>query len=208
MCGGSAFKFNTPKPMIKIGKEMLIERTLRLLKEEGVEDIAISSTDYRFENFGVPLLTHYNPVFNACDYHWLYAFYPMKEPVCYIYGDVFFSPEAIHTIVTTQTDDIEFFASAPPFSKEYVRSWAEPFGFKVTNTKRFFECINRAIELERKGLFRREAISWELWQVIKDTPINEIVYDNYTAINDYTVDIDDNSDIRILRALEERISNA
>jgi len=37
---------------------------------------------------------------------------------------------------------------------------------------------------------------WELWQVIKDTPLNKINYKNYTVINDYTCDIDDLKDIQ------------
>jgi hypothetical protein len=39
-------------------------------------------------------------------------------------------------------------------------------------------------------VWRREPISWELWQIIKDTRPNNIVYDNYTVINDYTCDVD------------------
>ena len=114
----------------------------------------------------------------------------METPVCYVFGDVFYSPEAIKTIVETKTDDIEFFASAPPYSDQYIKRWAEPFAFKVQNAKRFFYCIEQAIELDKRGLLKRHPISWELWQVIKNTPINRIDYTNYTQVNDYTVDID------------------
>ena len=38
--------------------------------------------------------------------------------------------------------------------------------------------------------FIRHPIAWELWQIIKQTPINYIDYKNYTVINDYTCDID------------------
>lgn len=207
MCGGSAFKLSTPKPMIEVGGEMLFERTIRLLREAGVSDIAISSTDIRFQGFGVPLLMHDNPEYTSARYRWLNAFFPAYEPTCYIFGDVYFSPDAIQKIVHTETKDIEFFASAPPFSKYYLRRWAEPFAFKVVNYKRFFDCIKLTKHYEDLGKFHRDAISWELWQVIKDTPLNKILYDNYTVINDYTVDVDDEWDIEQIQALAERIKH-
>mgnify|MGYP003298255990 CR=1 FL=1 len=65
------------------------------------------------------------------------------EGVCFIFGDVYYSEEAIKTIVESETDDIEFFASSPPFSKYYVKEWAEPFGFKVKNAKKFLADGNK-----------------------------------------------------------------
>ena len=204
MCGGSAFKLKTPKPLTVVNGETLLERTMRLLRENGIEDIAISSTSEIFDNYGVPRLVHHNPEINSCEYTWLNAFYPVDEPVCYLFGDVFYSPNAIKKIIYTETDDIEFFASAPPFTRQYMRTWAEPFGFKVVNTERFLECVKTAKELERKRRFIRPAIAWELWQVIKNTPLNEIIYTNYTVINDYTVDIDDDWDVKMLEEVARR----
>ena len=83
MCGGSAFKLSTPKPMTEIDGEMLVHRTIRLLRENGVSDIAISSTDFRFQHMGVPLLIHTNPGYKDKDYKWLNAFFPTYEPTCY-----------------------------------------------------------------------------------------------------------------------------
>jgi len=120
----------------------------------------------------------------------------MTEPVCYIFGDVYFSEDAIRTIIQTETDSIEFFASAPPFADKYMKPWAEPFAFKVNDPKLFFEKIEECHKYDLEGKFHREAVSWELWQVIKGTKLDEIVYDNYTAINDYTCDIDDEVEAR------------
>ena len=194
MCGGP----RSDKPLREIYNEALAARTIRLLRENGIQDIAISTNDTRYEGFGVPVLRHNNSL-TWEGFCWLHAFYPMTEPVCYLYGDVFYSPEAIRTIVEAQTDDIEFFGSAPPFDSRYTKRWAEPFAFKVQNTDKFFECINRTIEMQ--GRFNRHPISWELWQVIKNTAINKIDYTNYTAINDYTADVDD--DEQALRIMTE-----
>lgn len=208
MCGGKYDALSKPKALFEVGGQSLVSRTLYLLRERGIKDIAISTNDQRFEKLDVEILHHVN------NYHadtmqyiveglWVDAFYPMDEPVCYIMGDVLFSREAIKTIVETPTNDVEFFASAPPFKHDlgYIKSWAEPFAFKVENTKHFFDAVERTREFARKGCFRRWPISWELWQVIKDTPLNQIDYTNYTVINDFTCDVDCENDIMAIEKL-------
>lgn len=194
MCGGP----RSGKPLRKIKDETIIARTIRLLHECGVEDIAISTNDDRYQEYGIEILHHDNPITweNFC---WLDAFYPADYPVCYIFGDVFFSPEAIKTIVETETEDIEFFASAPPFSPQYQKRWAEPFAFKVKDTAKFFDCIRQTKEM--RGVFKRHPISWELWGVIKQTVPNVIDYHSYIPINDYTVDIDTDEQARYIETL-------
>lgn len=200
MCGGEYRQWEQPRHFIEFKGEPLIKRTIRLLKEAGVEDIAISSTNPMFEGLGVPVLKHKNKYTNGEDDHlWTEAFYPSDEPTCYICGDVFFSPEAIKTIVEADTKSIDFFASAPPFSPQYAKDHAEPFAFKVVNQAYFRHCIDIVQFLYREGHFLRQPIAWELWQVIKKTPINHIDYTNYTAINDYTCDIDTPSDLDVLK---------
>ena len=192
MCGCSPDEEH-PKHFTIIDGEELISRTIRLLKAEGVE-IAISSNNLRFEKFGLPLLMHKNDFYTGSG-HWVDGFYPTDEPACYVMGDVFFSEAAIHTIVETQTEDVMFFASAPPFGTGYPKQSAEPFAFKVVNQEHFRKSINEVKRLDECRKWFREPISWELWQVIMNTTRNVIVYDNYTAINDYTCDIDHEEDV-------------
>ena len=196
LCGGMNSKeqknFDKPRHLLEIKGEPIVARTIRLLRENGVEEIAISTdAPELFEGFGVQII--------KCSYGhlWLECFPLTHEPTCFIFGDVVFSPEAIKKIVETETEDVEFFASAPPFPIQYKKRWAEPFAFKVKDTRHFFGEIGqtRNLHIIYKA-FKREPIAWELWQVIKRTPLNIIDYTNYTVINDYTCDIDEPEDIK------------
>ena len=209
MCGGTYQFWRVPRQLTEINGEPIIARTIRLLRENGVNDIAISSSNPVFEKFGVPMLRHENnfTAFNPGSYNanWVDAFYPTDEPTCYLFGDVVFSPEAIRTIAETDTDDIQFFASAPPFGDGYVKPWAEPFALKVRNTEHLKHAISLTKRYEEQGLFLRKPIMWELWQVIQATPLNHINYKNYVVINDYTCDIDSPNDADVIeRAINDK----
>ena len=204
MAGGRYDEFQTPKQLLKVNGEVIIERTIRLLKENGIKDIAISTTNPAFDYLEVPKLKHNNTFIHEYKNEkakgwWLDAFYPTEEPTCYIWGDVYFSETAIKTIVETETDDIELFGSMPPFADNYVKRWIEPFALKVFNTNHLKESIEKTKELALEGkTFRENPIIWELWTVIKDVPLQtkagEYIY-NYIAINDYTTDVDSKEDI-------------
>ena len=58
MCGGTYGE--KPKYLLMVRGECIVERTIRLLRECGAEDIAISTNDDRFEWLGVPILKHEN----------------------------------------------------------------------------------------------------------------------------------------------------
>ena len=196
MCGGIYPQFETPRQMTRVFDETLAGRTIRLLKENGVKNIAISTTLDGFEVYGVPILRHNNRYHYTVNTEWLDAFYPTPAPVCYIFGDVYFSPQAIKTIVEYKTDDVMFFASGPyAFGQGYIKDWAEPFAFKVENAEYFHKCIKITKEKKSEGAFVRNPISWELWQVIRNTEIN-VIKNNYCQINDYTCDIDEPDDAK------------
>ena len=209
MAGGTFPKFTeTPRQLLRFRSEPLVVRTIRMLRQLEIEDIAISSNDPRFEGLGVPVLHHENGYkswdYNVCEGTWCDAFYPTDEPTCYLHGDVVFSPEAIRTIVEADTDDIIFFGSAPPFPREYPKLWIEPFGWKVRNQKHLRQAVEDVKRLEREGRFNRRPISWEVWNVISRGPDgdpNPIDYSSYVHINDWTTDIDKPEEIGLLERL-------
>ena len=204
MCGGVYPRWETPRQLTEIHGESLVTRTIRLLKENGVDDIAITAQDERFNQFGVTVLHHENGFVSedGGQTYWIDAFYPTNDPVCYLMGDVFFSRNAIETIVGyEQGEDIMFFASAFCNGKGYIKPHAEPFAFKVWNQSRFKESIGITKAYQDKGMFNRRPIAWELWQVIKGSPLN-IIAINYKVIDDYTCDIDSPEDAKRIELLK------
>lgn len=207
MCGGKYQEWETPRQLLKVNGEEIVARTIRLLYEEGITDIAISTDNPAFDKFGVPILHHEN---NFCRYgamqvsgHWVDCFYPTNEPVCYILGDVVFSPEAIKTIVDTQTDDVEMFGSAKPFPPEYSKEWVENFAFKVVNQTHFQETIRLLKDISITCW--RPPIAWELWALLKGRRIDIDDYKvDYTVINDYTCDIDHPYEISKIERIERQ----
>ena len=113
MCGGKYLGYDDkPKHLTPVKGEPNVARTIRLLKEQDVKDIAISSNNPAFESFGVLVLRHHNSYRQEPDAtygDWLDAFYPTNEPTIYLFGDVVFSPNAIKTILETEVEDIMFF---------------------------------------------------------------------------------------------------
>lgn len=197
--------FKIPRQLIEINGEKLIQRTIRLLKENGIKDIIITSHDKRFDNLGVvryePLFNDYKPKENKG--YWLSAF-PIElidEPLTFLLGDVYYSEDAIKTIVKTKTASILFFCTSKKdgYSDKYIKHHDEPLGFKVEDYNLFKNSIYEVKKLKDLGKTHREPIMWELYRVINGIDVNtHILTDNYIAINDETCDIDRVEDIMLL----------
>lgn len=207
MCGGNYNNWETPKQLIKINGEEIVARTIRLLKEQGCRKIYISTDNEEFAKFEVPLLFHNNDFtvhaengkVTGCTGWWVDAFYPTNKPTTYLFGDVVYSPEAIRTIIETETDDIEFFASAPPYDPRYFKPYQEPFAFKVIDTEHLKRAILDCKINANRGMFWRPPISWELWTTINHGRLKKkrnVYRDRYTVINDYTCDVDTAGDVQ------------
>ena len=212
MCGGKYDWWETPKHLTKVNGEPLVARTIRLLKENGVEDIAISSKDERFDGFGVPRLEHENNFEvkggKKISGYWVDAFYPSDEPITYLYGDVYYSNECIKTIINTPTNDILFFASTKPCRPDYFKQWEEPFGFKVVNQARFKKGIAMCKIKCDMGETKREPISWELYRVLNNIDINvHRITTGFVAINDISTDIDCKDDIIKIENIIKKVSD-
>lgn len=198
--------FKTPRQLIEINGEKLIQRTIRLLKENGIKDIIVTSHDKRFDNLGAvryePLFNDYKPKENKG--YWLSAF-PIElinKPLTFLLGDVYYSENAIRTIVESETDYILFFCTSKKdgYSDKYIKHHDEPLGFKVEDYNLFKNSIYEVKKLKDLGKTKRDPIAWELYRYLSNIDVNKHeLKDNYIAINDESCDIDTEKDVVLLQ---------
>ena len=194
MCGGVYDNFTIPKPLSVINGETLVERTIRLLKENGITDIYISSNNSIFDKYA-PRLEH----FNSYEYkdgkvygYWIDAYYPTDEPCVYLHGDVYYSEDAIKKIVNLNPKVNTFIGNEVARNKEH-KNWGEPFGWIIVNQDEFRKGIEETKKLQDEGKLERGfALSWELYRVLNGLDPNKqyIIDDNYLSIDDETIDVD------------------
>ena len=195
MCGGKYSNFKTPKQLTVINGERLVDRTIRLLKERGIEDICISSNDPRFDSCGVRRLEHpnsYKYVDGKVEGYWLDAYYPLNKPCVYLHGDVYYSEAAIDKIINLNPKVNTFIGNEIARNKEHY-NWGEPFGWIVVNQEEFRKGIEETKKLQDEGKFERGyAISWELYRVLNGLDPNKqyILDETYLSIDDETIDVD------------------
>lgn len=199
MCGGYYEQFQKPKALHEINGESLIERTIRLLNEEGInnDQIFITADDERFESFNVKVL-HHNNSYRYEDGkmkgYWLDAFYPDFEKdakITFLYGDVFYTRKAIQKITKYKKKGNILFGSAiskNPFGK----NWGEPFAYKVDDYSEFLESIKKTKKLFDEKKTIRHPITWELYRVENglDVNVQRIKPETFATIEDLTRDID------------------
>jgi len=177
MCAGKGTRWNNylgiPKHLIEINGETLLGRTTRLLKENGITDYVITGSDDRYRQYG-KLIPQTN---NDCE---IDRFEEVEDnEICYLYGDVYYSEDAINKIVTTDTNEILFFGS------DY-----EIFGIKIKDKKLFFKHKNKVKKLYLENKIDR-CIGWEVYKSLNKIPLDGYaITDIYYLIEDETDDID------------------
>lgn len=197
MCGGDYKDFETPKQLTIINGETLVDRTIRLLREQGIEKIYISSNDKRFDREGIPRLVHIN-TYKVKDGiqegYWLDAFYPYFKPrdkVCFMFGDVYYSEAAIRTITGFKCTKNTLFGTSDAKNEQH-QNWGEPFAYKVVDYYTFMEGVKAVKKMQDEGLTKRVPIVWELYRYLNNLDVNiqQVLDDTYVCIDDETMDTD------------------
>lgn len=197
MAAGKGTRWNNylgvPKHLLTINGETLLGRTTRLLKENGVNDYVITCEDPRYAQYG-PVATQTN---HDCEID-RFEESLVEDSVCYLYGDVYYTKEAIKTIVNTETTDIQYFGS------NY-----EIFAIKIDQSfvSNFFNIKNTVKQKYLSGEINR-CIGWETYRYLHHIPFEEHrITDHYTYILDGTDDIDYPNDYENFKKREEDIDN-
>lgn len=231
MCGGDYPKFKIPKQLLKVNDEVIVERTIRLLRENGITDIAVSSNNPAFRYLDVEIITDDSNNYVCGDPNsnikavksWLQAYTLENEPTCYLHGDVYYSEDAIKRIINKPVKNTMFICvpdkqDIPNRDKRNIKG-REPIGYKVENYKMFNASVLNLLQMVNNGDFKNakiDPISWTVYRYINGldlglnansyADLNSIFNSNgdYMIINDYTTDIDSIEDIK---KIEEVLRN-
>ena len=194
MCGGNYKDFKKHKALSEIHGEILIERTIKLLKENGINKWYISTNDSNFDKYG-NILHHENnfEVENGLPKgYWVDAYYPTDEPTIYLHGDVYYTEDAIKKILTLNPKVNTFIGNEVARNKEHL-NWGEPFGWIIVDQKSFRDAINKTKKLQDEHKLERGfALSWEVYRVLNNLDPNKmyILDESYLSIDDKTIDVD------------------
>ena len=206
MCGGQYQDFEIPKQLTVINGERLVDRTIRLLKENGIKDIVITSNDKRFDDCDAPRLYHYNSykvVDGVQEGYWLDAFFPLFRPsqqLCFMFGDVYYTEEAIRTIVGLKCVKNTLFGTKDAKNKKH-ENWGEPFAYKVVDYAEFMRGVEIVKQMQDDGVTKRIPIVWELYRYLNglDVNVQQVLDETYVCIDDGTMDVDDMNKVEMVR---------
>ena len=186
MADGKGTRWNNslgiPKHLVEIQGERLLDRTVRQIKTlDKKADVIITSHDERYEIEGA---TRYEPKNNVMEID-RFTYELIEDNVCFLYGDTFYTDEAMETIVNTHTDKLLFFGS----KRSIV-------AIKVAVAEVFKDCIDQVKKLFIEGKIKN-CIGWQTYQCFNGYEYDvKKVGDNYVLIDDQTLNINNLEDFQ------------
>lgn len=184
MAGGRAVRWrkykNTTKHLVKIGNENMLERIVRQLKDNNIDehDISITSDNPLYELNGICR----NPMIYDCKMYNMFYYKALNSEVTFLYGDTFYTDAAIKKIIATKTDDNIFFGSSGSI-----------VGVKVVNYKRFKRYVYKM-----KG-YQDGRAGWALYRKINHLPDNSVEHcSNYVQIDEEIINVNSPGDYELL----------
>ena len=186
MADGKGTRWNNymgiPKHFAEISGEKLILRTVRLLhklKQEDIE-VIVTSHDQRYEFAGS---RRYEPQNNRLEID-RFTEELIEDDMCFLYGDTYYTENAIQRILETQTDDILFFGNR----KTIV-------GVKIKDSELFRKHVATVRKLYLEGQISK-CIGWQVYQSLTNQDFEKAAElgRNFIFVDEQTVDIDTEMD--------------
>lgn len=123
----------TPKQLVSMDGEVILHRTVRLLREQGVTDIVVVAPDERFDVPGAERVS-INPTVTGCDQDKFLAtsrLWSTVERTTILWGDVWYSDQAMDTIAAHGDPGVHYFRRPWP-SEVTGCEWDESFAISFT----------------------------------------------------------------------------
>lgn len=182
---------NIPKHLVNIEGEILIHRIYNQFRKY-TEDIVIIATDQRYaiDNAKIqePIPGDFLDFGKIYSSHHIWS----DERTIIVFGDVYFTDEAVNTIVSNQ-DDFKFFMRTGP-SKYTGKNHKEIFAFAFSGgmNEKIKQYIHELVDRKQGG-----AGAWRLYLHMHNIEHERDYFksDGYIEINDWTDDFDYPQDI-------------
>ena len=138
-----------PKHLIEIDGETLLARTVRLIRERDKDaDVIITSHNPKYEVDGA---SRYEPKDNKVEID-RFTWELIEDDCCFLYGDTYYTEDAMARIIHEEGEDILFFGSR----KSIV-------AIKVYNAMLFKEHVARVKKLYLDGEITK-CVGWQVYQ--------------------------------------------
>jgi len=184
MADGESTRWNNylgiPKHLIEIDGEPIIKRAIRLLNEndDGCKVIITShNTEYEF-----PGSVRYEPISNVLEID-RFTKELVSDDICFLYGDTYYSEEAIQTIIHAVVEDVLFIGNKESIVAVKIRDGAL-FSKHVDNVRNLF--LDGIIE---------KCAGWQVYQSLLALPFTEkVISSKFVLIKDETMDFNEPED--------------
>lgn len=192
-----------PKHLVKVNGEPILHRTVRLLKEQGIKDIYIVARSSRYQVNGTSIYRpKITPEWSDAD-----SFLSSRElwnkegRTIVLLGDVYFTEEAMKTIVSLKWREWRLFCRAEA-SEITGCLYGECFAwsFWPEHLAEHEAALWRIVKLFKEGKINRNN-GWEHYRAMIGRPDDKvrkphIMEGRYNEINDFTEDFDYPEDYR------------
>lgn len=190
LCGGDSQRWKssdgTPKHLVDINGEVLLDITIKQLRSVGIQDIVILGRDDRLKRDGVSYidLSGANPPENENKLFITEEYWNKKGHTIILYGDVWLSELALSELMLMDDEKIRF-VGRNTRSKHTLGPHSEIFGmnFSISSQKKILRTL---------VAFKNEDISgWVLYHKLTDE-LNESGSGDvvFSHIDDFTEDFD------------------
>jgi hypothetical protein len=200
ICAGEATRWadylGTKKHLIEIDNEKIVHRTARLLKKHGVSDISIVTKEYD-ERYDTPYSTQevvkvdYETNADADKFLSSKHLWNKQGRTIVLYGDCYFTEDAIKKIVNYENEDWTLFCRPHPSEitgSRYGECFAQSFYPK--DIERHENALKKIAQYHKEGVIRRCG-GWEHYRAMVGTPLFEHkMTTNWELIDDFTDDFD------------------
>ena len=173
MADGKGTRWNNYNDITKhfcvINGEPIILRTVRLLRENGIDDIIITSHN---PSYNIEGAKRYEPLKNNEEID-RFTYELINEEIVFLYGDTYYEEKTIQDIINAKTDKILFFGN----DKSIV-------AIKVIDYILFKSIIDKIKEMGIPGK------GWTVYQIINGLPFDSReVKDNFIYVGNNSIDV-------------------